>query len=71
MSCWFIATIALVIGMVSTSWVAAHGHTLAYGDAEAHLNIAKRVTSGLTAGFAQLGSVWLPLPHMLMSLYHQ
>ena len=40
---------------------------LAYGDAEAHLNISKRVVGGLTAGLAQLGSVWLPLPHLLMT----
>ena len=47
-------------------WAYSTNTVLAYGDAEAHLNISKRVVSGLTAGFAQLGSVWLPLPHLLM-----
>lgn len=42
------------------------GLTLAYGDAESHLNIAKRVIDGLTPGLAQLGGVWLPLPHLIM-----
>lgn len=39
---------------------------LAYNDARSHLDIARRVVEGLTPGFAQLGSVWLPLPHLLM-----
>lgn len=39
---------------------------VAYGDAESHLNIAKRVVSSITPGMAQLGGIWLPLPHMLM-----
>lgn len=43
-----------------------YGYMLLYGDAESHLNIAKRVTSSITPGFAQLGGIWLPLPHILM-----
>lgn len=39
---------------------------LSYGDAESHLDIAKRVIDGLTPGLAQIGGVWLPLPHLLM-----
>ena len=38
---------------------------LLYGDAVAHLNIARRVTDSITPGFRQLGTVWLPLPHIL------
>ena len=63
---WLVATLALVAGLTATVWAVATGTVLAYGDAEAHLNIAKRVVSGLTGGLAQLGSVWLPLPHLLM-----
>ncbi len=40
---------------------------ISYGDAESHLNIAKRVVSSLTPGLAQLGGIWLPLPHLLMT----
>ncbi len=40
--------------------------TLAYNDARSHLNIGRRVVEGLKPGMAQLGSVWLPLPHILM-----
>jgi len=39
---------------------------LAYNDARSHLNIGRRVVEGLKPGLAQIGSVWLPLPHLLM-----
>ena len=39
---------------------------LAYNDARSHLDIGRRVVAGLKPGLAQLGSVWLPLPHLLM-----
>ncbi len=37
-----------------------------YGDAVAHINIARRVFDSKTPGLLQLGTVWLPLPHLLM-----
>ncbi|HEY1577150.1 MAG TPA: hypothetical protein VGF82_08780 [Terracidiphilus sp.] len=39
---------------------------LNYGDAVAHLHIARRVFDSHRPGMSQLGSVWLPLPHILM-----
>lgn len=42
------------------------GTSLAYNDARSHLDIGRRVVEGLKPGLAQLGSVWLPLPHLLM-----
>lgn len=42
------------------------GYILTYNDAASHLNIARRVIDSLTPGFAQIGTVWLPLPHILM-----
>lgn len=44
----------------------AQGWLLYSGDAEAHLNIARRVCDSLTPGYEQIGTVWLPLPHALM-----
>ncbi len=35
------------------------------GDAVAHINIARRVFDSRTPGPMQLGTVWLPLPHVL------
>ena len=43
-----------------------NGLGLAYNDARSHLDIGRRVVEGLKPGLAQLGSVWLPLPHVLM-----
>jgi hypothetical protein len=43
-----------------------NGLGLAYNDARSHLDIGRRVVEGLKPGLAQLGSVWLPLPHALM-----
>ena len=39
---------------------------LNYGDAIAHLHIARRVFDSRAPRFTQLGSVWLPLPHILL-----
>ena len=43
-----------------------NGEVLLYGDAIAHINIARRVFDSRTPGLLQLGTVWLPLPHLLM-----
>ncbi len=47
-------------------FVQADGSTLFYGDAAAHLNIARRLFDGRNPGYEQIGTVWLPLPHLLM-----
>ena len=43
-----------------------HGDILLSGDAVAHINIARRIFDSKTPGLLQLGTVWLPLPHLLM-----
>ncbi len=43
-----------------------NGWILYYGDAEAHLNIARRMIDSRTPGYDQVGTVWLPLPHWAM-----
>ncbi len=45
-----------------------NGMGIAYNDARSHLDISRRVVESIKPGFAQLGSVWLPLPHILMTL---
>src|SRR5512140_1938653 len=37
-----------------------------FGDAVAHMNIARRVIDSRPPGLLQLGTVWLPLPHLLI-----
>jgi dolichyl-phosphate-mannose-protein mannosyltransferase len=41
------------------------GAILLYGDAVAHINIARRVFDSRTPTLLGLGTVWLPLPHLL------
>jgi hypothetical protein len=55
---------ALSAGAVWLTW--RQGWTLYYGDAESHLNIARRVLESRTPGYEQLGTSWLPMLHMLM-----
>ena len=47
-------------------WSWRHNALLNYGDAVAHLHIARRVFDSHRPGLQQLGSVWLPLPHILL-----
>ncbi len=63
---WVVAGLAIFLAIVATMYSFSHGYIVAYGDAESHLNIAKRVVDNLTPGFAQLGGIWLPLPHVLL-----
>ena len=48
-------------------WGLAHARLLLYGDATAHLFIARRMVDSRTPGMSQWGSVWLPFPHLLMA----
>jgi hypothetical protein len=54
------------VSAAAVSWSWQHGAMLNYGDAVAHLAIARRVIDSHYPGLKQLGSVWLPLPHLLM-----
>jgi hypothetical protein len=54
------------IGGLATAYVNHSGWTLYYGDAESHLDIARRIVDSRKPGYDQLGTVWLPLPHLLM-----
>ncbi len=61
----------ILLGLIALSVVTTYimyekNLILLYGDSESHLNIAKRVTSSITPGLAQLGGIWLPLPHVMM-----
>ena len=64
---WLIAAFILAsIASVFSLWYFFVMHqTMLYGDANAHLLIARRVLDNLTPGLAQLGGIWLPLPHLL------
>ncbi len=57
--------LALSISLSSFAFFWQQGATNLYQDGIAHLNIARRLTDCLNPGYKQLGSVWLPLPHVL------
>lgn len=64
---WF-KFLYIIAGILSTgSWLLYYfsGLTLSYNDARSHLDVARRVVDSLTPGIAQIGSVWLPLQHLL------
>lgn len=52
--------------LLAIAWSWTHHALLNYGDAVAHLHIARRVFDSRHPGYSQLGSVWLPLPHVIM-----
>ena len=56
----------ILISFVALLVCYRHGYLLLYGDAVAHLAIARRILDAKWPGLAQLGGVWLPLPHILM-----
>lgn len=58
--------LSMLFSIAATLYSYSHNYIVAYGDAESHLNISKRIIDSLTPGFAQMGGVWLPLPHLLM-----
>lgn len=63
---WLVAVLAACVSVLAFVFYFRHGDILLYGDAVAHINIARRVFDSRTPGFLQLGTVWLPLPHLLM-----
>jgi hypothetical protein len=61
-----VAACCAAASLAAIAWSWRHDAILNYGDAEAHLHIARRVIDSHRPGLTQLGSVWLPLPHLLM-----
>jgi|HubBroStandDraft_6_1064221.scaffolds.fasta_scaffold00018_61 hypothetical protein len=58
--------LAIFVSVFSFLYYYRHGDVLLYGDAVAHINIARRVFDSKTPGLLQLGTVWLPLPHLVI-----
>jgi hypothetical protein len=58
--------LAIFVSVFSFLFYYRHEDVLLYGDAVAHINIARRVFDSKTPGLLQLGTVWLPLPHLLI-----
>ena len=63
---WIMMIFISVLSIANFIHYYYNGLGLAYNDARSHLDIGRRVVEGLKPGLAQIGSVWLPLPHLLM-----
>ncbi len=46
-------------------WCFQNGYVLSYGDAQSHLNISRSIIDSRTPGYDQLGTVWLPVLHLI------
>ncbi|KRB76908.1 hypothetical protein ASE01_09060 [Nocardioides sp. Root190] len=62
----WVFVLGCAIGAVASFHTVRTGTNLDYGDAMAHLTISRRILDGQTPGLQQLGTVWLPLPHLLL-----
>jgi len=62
---WLLSGLAVAISLGALIFYYHQGAILLYGDAVAHINIARRVFDSRNPGLFQLGTVWLPLPHLL------
>jgi hypothetical protein len=61
-----VALFAVLLSFIALMLSYTRGYLLLYGDAVAHLGIARRILDSRNPGLVQLGGVWLPLPHLLM-----
>jgi hypothetical protein len=61
-----VALAAVLLSFLALFLSFSRGYLLLYGDAVAHLGIARRILDSRNPGLIQLGGVWLPLPHLLM-----
>lgn len=63
---FWVVVVCLAVSAFTSFYFVSTGQSLFYRDAKSHLNIARRVFFSETPGLAQLGGIWLPLPHVLM-----
>jgi len=61
------AAAALIAGVTCSSlhFFYSHGFSNLYGDGLAHMEGARRIFDSLTPGYEEIGSVWLPLYHLV------
>lgn len=50
---------------IAARWFFQRGYILYYGDAQSHLNLSRSIIDSRTPGYDQLGTVWLPILHLI------
>ncbi len=58
--------LAVAVGAAFSLVMWHNNWLLLYADAQSHLTIARRIFDSQEPGFAQIGTVWLPFPHLLL-----
>lgn len=66
-----VACVAVIVGVAASAYVTRSGANMFYSDAQSHLAIARRILDSKSPGLAQLGTVWLPMPHLLLMPFVQ
>src|SRR5438874_8764355 len=61
-----VAILAALIIVNAFLFFLSRDQTFVHIDAIAHVNKARGLFDNLTPGLRQLGSIWLPLPHLLI-----
>jgi len=60
-----LAILAVILSVGAFIWSYLNNYVVSYNDSMSHLNMSRLVIDNLKPGFAQLGSVWLPMNHIL------
>lgn len=64
-----VALVATTLSVAACVYYYRAHALLGYQDAYSHLEISHRLLAGRTTGIAQLGAIWLPMPHILQALF--
>jgi hypothetical protein len=62
-----VAAFILAVAGANPHFFYSRGLTNLYGDSIAHMEGARRIFDSLTPGYDEIGSVWLPLYHLLVA----
>jgi hypothetical protein len=62
----FAGMVGALLSVLAFGYCFPRNLILLYGDAVAHMGIARRIIDSLSPGISQIGSVWLPFPHLIM-----
>ncbi len=62
-----VLAVAFAFGTAALRWSFSRSLQLRSLDSQSHLVIARRLTDTREPGLAQFGTVWLPLPHLLLA----
>lgn len=61
------AIVILAVAIANLSFFYSRGLINLYGDAMSHMEGARRIFDSLTPGYQEIGTVWLPLTHLLVA----